>query len=56
LKLLADKGEVVEIMEHGYSFYHKLMGLEGETRVFSLATNLWQNDKLISREENFYLE
>jgi hypothetical protein len=24
--------------------------------VFSLATNLWQNDKLISREENFYLE
>jgi hypothetical protein len=29
LKLLADKGEVVEIMEHVYSFYHKFMGLEG---------------------------
>jgi hypothetical protein len=39
-----------------YQFYQNLMGAEGETRAFSLADDLWPEEKRIFDTENAELE
>jgi hypothetical protein len=58
-RLITDTGEVteqVELVEHVYHFYQNLMGSAGETRAFSLAPDLWPQNKRISDAENGELE
>jgi hypothetical protein len=43
-RLVSDAGVISEpraLQDHIYTFYRNLMGAEGEARVFSLATTLW---------------
>jgi hypothetical protein len=43
-RLVSDGGVISDphaLQDHIYTFYHNLMGAEGETRVFSLANTLW---------------
>jgi hypothetical protein len=58
-RLISDRGELTDqtaIMGHVYDFYRQLMGSAGEARAFTLAQNLWPDDKRISDEENYDLE
>jgi hypothetical protein len=58
-RLITDAGEVSEqqdLVEHIYEFYQGLMGSVGEDRVFSLAQDLWPDDRRVSEEENLGLE
>jgi hypothetical protein len=41
---------------HVYQFYQQLMGAVGEVRVFSLAPQLWPDNKRLYREDNEALE
>jgi hypothetical protein len=57
--LITDHGEIedqTDLMKHVYDFYIGLMGSSGEERVFSLAPNLWGEEKRVSPAENLALE
>jgi hypothetical protein len=54
-RLVSDAGVISEpraLQDHIYTFYRNLMGAEGEARVFSLATTLWDQLGRVSEEEN----
>nr|XP_051197209.1 uncharacterized protein LOC127310588 [Lolium perenne] len=58
-RLITDHGEIedqTDLMKHVYDFYIGLMGSSGEERVFSLAPNLWGEEKRVSPAENLALE
>jgi exonuclease III len=58
-RLITEHGEIEDqsdLMKHVYDFYIGLMGSAGEERVFSLAPNLWGEDKQVSPAENLALE
>jgi hypothetical protein len=58
-RLITDEGELTaqeDMMGHVYQFYHGLLGTEGEERAFSLAHNLWPDDKRVEEDENRALE
>ncbi|KAK1694372.1 hypothetical protein QYE76_011069 [Lolium multiflorum] len=58
-RLITDQGEIedqADIMRHVYDFYIGLMGSAGEERVLSLASNLWDEEKRVSPEENLAME
>jgi mannosylglycoprotein endo-beta-mannosidase len=54
-RLVSDGGVISDphaLQDHIYTFYRNLMGAEGETRVFSLANTLWDQQGQVSEEEN----
>jgi mannosylglycoprotein endo-beta-mannosidase len=54
-RLITETGEVSEqrqVMEHVYEFYDNLMGTQGDTRAFSLHSELWPAGMRLSEEEN----
>jgi hypothetical protein len=58
-RLITKQGEIEEqgdLLAHIYQFYQGLMGSVGEDRVFSLADNIWDEDRKVSVDENRELE
>jgi hypothetical protein len=43
-------------MDYVYHFYEGLMGSKGKSRVLALGQHLWDNNKVISYDDNLAME